>query len=114
MFGHHVWCTSLFIAIFFLGGFPVDASGKEPSCQHKRRGFDPWVGKIPCKRAWQSTPVFLPGESHGQRSLAGYSPKGPKELDMSEVTELQCPHALFLEVPLDLYIVYGAQAFPHL
>ena len=46
------------------------ASGKEPSCQfrrHKRRGFDPWVGKIPWKRAWQPTPVFLPGESCGQK-----------------------------------------------
>ena len=37
-------------------------------------GFDPWVGKIPYRRAWQPTPVFLPGESHGQRSLASYSP----------------------------------------
>ena len=36
--------------------------------------FDPWVGKIPWQRAWQPTPVFLPGESCGQRSLAGYSP----------------------------------------
>ena len=86
MFGHHVWCTSLFIAIFFLEGFPVDASGKECACQHKRRGFDPWVGKIPYKRAWQPTLVFLPGESHGQRSLAGCSPKGHKELDMTEAT----------------------------
>jgi len=41
----------------------------------KRRGFDPWVGKILCGSAWQPTPVFLPGESHGQRSLAGYSPR---------------------------------------
>ena len=57
---------------------------------------------------------FLPGESHGQRSLAGYSPKGPKELNMTKVTELQCSHAFFLEVPLDLYIVSGAQALPHL
>ena len=40
----------------------------------KRRRFDPWVGKIPWRRAWQPTPVFLPGASHGQRSLAGYSP----------------------------------------
>ena len=50
---------------------------KEPTCQCsrcKRRKFDPWVGKIPWRRAWQPTPVFLPGESHGQRSLAGYSP----------------------------------------
>ena len=40
----------------------------------KRRSFDPWVGKIPWRRAWQPTPVFLPGEFHGQRSLVGYSP----------------------------------------
>jgi len=55
-------------------GFPGGASFKEPTCQcrrHKRCGFDPW---IPWRRAWQPTPVFLPGESHGQRSLAGYSP----------------------------------------
>jgi len=39
----------------------------------KRRRFDPWVRKIPWRRAWQHTPVFLPGESHGQRSLAGCS-----------------------------------------
>ena len=42
--------------------------------RHKRCGLDPWVGKIPWKKAQQPTPVFLPGESHGQRSLAGYSP----------------------------------------
>ena len=40
----------------------------------KRRRFDPWVRKIPWRRAWQPTPVFLPEESHGQRSLVGYSP----------------------------------------
>ena len=39
-----------------------------------RHGFNPWVGKIPWRRAWQPTPVFSPGESHGQRSPAGYSP----------------------------------------
>ena len=42
-----------------------------------------WVGKIPWRRKWQPTPVFLPGKSHGQKSLAGYSPKGAKELDMT-------------------------------
>ena len=45
--------------------------------------FDPWVRKILWRREWQSTPVFLPGESHGQRSLVGYSPWDHKELDMS-------------------------------
>ena len=55
-------------------GFPGGASGKEPACQcwrHKKHGFDPWVRKIPWRRAWQPTLVFLPGESHGQRSLNG-------------------------------------------
>ena len=50
----------------FKGGFPGGTSGKEPACQrrrHKRRGFDPWVRKIPWSRLWHLTPVFLPGES---------------------------------------------------
>jgi len=55
------------------------STSKEPACQCrrlKRCRLDPWVRKIPWRRAWQPTPVFLPGESHGQRSLAGYSPWG--------------------------------------
>ena len=56
------------------------------SARDMRYGFDPWVGKIPWRRAWQPTPVFLPGEFHGQRSLAGCSPRGHKELDRTEVT----------------------------
>ena len=57
---------------------------KSPRLQYRRPGFDPWVGKIPWRRARQPTPVFLPGESHGQRSLVGYSPWHRKELDMTE------------------------------
>ena len=63
-------------------GFPGGTSGKESTCQcrrHKRLRFDSWVGKIPWRRKWQPTPVFLPGESHGQRSLAGYSAWGHKQ-----------------------------------
>ena len=56
------------------------------SAEDVRDGFNPWVGKIPWSGAWQPTPVFLPGESHGQRSLAGYSPWGHKELDTTEAT----------------------------
>ena len=69
----------------FLGG----ASDKEAACQcrrHERHGFGPWVGKIPWRRAWQPAPVFLSGECHGQRSLAGYSPWGCKESDTTETT----------------------------
>ena len=46
--------------------------------------YDSWVRKIPWRRKWQPTPGFLPGESHGQRSLVGYSPRGHKESDMTE------------------------------
>ena len=51
-----------------------------------RHEFNLWVGKIPWRRAWQPTPVSLPGESHGQRSLTGDSPWGSKELDTIGVT----------------------------
>ena len=51
-----------------------------------RLRFAPWVEKIPWKRAWQPTPVFLPGESHGQWSLVGYSPQGREELKKTEAT----------------------------
>ena len=52
--------------------------------------FDPWVGKIHWRREWQPTLVFLPGESHEQRSLTGYSPWGHKESDMTEQVTLIC------------------------
>ena len=52
--------------------------------QFRRPGLDLWVGKIPWRREWQPTPVFLPGESHGQGSLVGYSPGGCKESDTTE------------------------------
>ena len=51
---------------------------------HKRRWFDPWVGKIPWRRKWQPTPIFLPGKFYGQRSLEGYSAWGRKESDTIE------------------------------
>jgi len=52
-------------------GLPQWLSCKEPACDGEDTGY---MGKIPWRRAWQPTPVFLPGESHGKRSLAGYSP----------------------------------------
>ena len=68
-------------------GFPGGATGKEPTCQckrHKRCRFYPWVRKIPWRRAWQPTLVFLPGESHRQRRLASYNPWGCKESNTTE------------------------------
>ena len=58
--------------------------GKECACQRSRCGFDPWVRKIPLRRKWQPTLVFLPRKSHGQRSLVGCSPWGCKESDTTE------------------------------
>ena len=69
--------------------FPGSSSGKEPTCHcrsHMRLEFNPWVRKIPWRRAWQPTPVFLPGEFHGHGSQVGYSPEGCAESDMTEAT----------------------------
>ena len=70
-------------------GLPRGHSSKESTCQCrrlKRHRFHPWVRKIPWSRKWRPTPVFLPGESHGQRSLAGYSEKDCKQSDTAQCT----------------------------
>ena len=63
---------------------PWRFSDKEPACQYRRLGFNPRVRKIPWSRKWQSAPIFLPGESQGPRSLAGYSPWDRKEWEATE------------------------------
>ena len=90
--------------------------------RHRRWGFDPWVWKIPWRRKWQSTPVFLPGKSRGQRSLVGYSPRGRKGADTTEHTntwEKSCLihnsdscKVLWLEIVIMLWCV-AAVYFPH-
>ena len=78
-------------------GFPGGSSGKEHACQcrkHKRCRFNPWVRKIPWRRAQQPTPVFLPGESHGQRSLVDYSPYSRGESDTTEHTHMHASAVL--------------------
>ena len=70
-------------------GSPGGTSSKESACQgrrHKKCELDPWVGKIPLRRTWQPTPVFLTEKFHGQRRLVGYSLWGHKELDTTEAT----------------------------
>ena len=91
----YYWCSWLssayYIGINNTGASQVLLVVKNPlvnAGRCKRRRFDPWVRKIPWRRAWQPTPVFLPGEPHRQRSLAGYSPWGYKESDMTEATQL--------------------------
>ena len=69
---------------------PENSAGEESACNagDTRDRFDPWVRKIPWRRKWQYTPVFLPEKPHGQRRLAGYSPKGHKELDTTEILSI--------------------------
>ena len=74
-------------------GLPWWLSGKESTCQCRRPGFDPWVRKIPWRRKWQPTPVFLPGESPRQKSLVGYSPRGHKKSGTIELLSVQ-PHRM--------------------
>ena len=72
-------------------------SGEESACQYKRHRrcrFNPWVRKI-WRRKWQPTPVFLPAKSHGQRSLVGYGPRGPKEWDTTEPLTFDLKHWQF-------------------
>ena len=62
--------------------FPGDSAVKNPPAHagDVKDGLNPWARKFPWSRAWQPTPIFLPGESHGQRGLAGYSPAGHKRV----------------------------------
>ena len=90
----HAWTSEpwdnelVFLATRLVVNGYAAAENQRIRLQCRRHGFDLWVGKIPWRRVWQPTPVFLPGESHGQRSLAGYSPWSHKESDMPEATEL--------------------------
>ena len=70
-------------------GLPWRLSGKESICQCRIYGFDPWVGKTPWRSKWQPTSLSLPGKSHGQRSLEGYSPWCCKRVGHDLVTEQQ-------------------------
>ena len=97
IFPHSVDC----LFILLLGLLWWLSSNKSPSMQEMLVQF---LGlKIPWRRAWRPTPVFLPGESHGQRRLAGYSPWGCKQLDMTEATEHACM-ASFVVVKLESLI----------
>ena len=83
------------LLIHYCQGLPWWLSCKESACNAGNArdvGSTPGAGRSPGERAWQPTPVFLPGESHGQRSLAGCSPRGHKESDVTEVTEHTCRH----------------------
>ena len=92
------------------GGFPGGLVVKESTCQCRscrKHWFDPWVGKIPWRRKWQPTPVFLPGESHGQWNLAGYSLWGRKESNMIEQLSTHA-HSAYLNYYLNKILSYLA------
>ena len=75
-------------------GLPWWLSSKEAACQCRRPRFNPWLGKIPWRRKWQPTPVFLPGQSHGHRSLVGDSHGVAKnQFFMTEATAHAQPSA---------------------
>ena len=88
---HHQYAT---ISEYLQPGLPWCPRGKESACQCRKRGFDPWVGKIPSRGKRQSTPVFLPGNPHAQRSLVGYSPWGCKRVRHNLVTKEQLANTL--------------------
>ena len=72
-------------------GFPSDTSSKQHACEwkrQKRHGFNPWIGKMPWKRVRQHTPLFLPGDSHGQKSLWGYRGSQRVRQDWSDLAHV--------------------------
>ena len=88
-------------SLVYIGLMQGGTNGKELAYQcrrHKRCGFDPWVGKIPWRRKRQPTPVSLPGESHGQRSLEGYSQSIGSQRVRNDWNNLACMHKKFSNV----------------
>ena len=76
-------------SLYFKMELPWWLSDKESVYQCRRHGFDPWVGKMPWKRKWQPILIFLPGKSHGQKSLVGYSPQGFRRVGHNLATKQQ-------------------------
>ena len=77
----------LYIVVCICWCFPGSTSGKESACQCRRCRFDSWVGKIPWRQGTATHSNTLAQKSHGQRSLAGYSPQGCKKSDTTEATQ---------------------------
>ena len=87
-----LWHASYFVFTSLTSGsqgFPGGSDGKSICQQCRRPGFDHWVRKIPWRRKWQPTAVFLPGKFHGRRSLVGYNPRRHKESDTTEQLHFQ-------------------------
>ena len=97
---------NVYISLLVLNGLPRWHSEKESASQcrrHKRCGFHSWVQKIPWRRKWQATAIFLPEKSQGQRSLAGCSSEGRKESDTTEQLLSQAhTQCIYISAPLNL------------
>ena len=91
--------------IGFPGGSEVKVSASNAGDVGLIPGFDPWVGKIPWRRKWQSILVFLPGESRGRRNLVGYRPRGCKGLDMTEQLHFHLSAHLRLLISLPAVLI---------
>ena len=94
-----VLCIWSLLCININTGLPRWFSGKESTHQCRRRGFDPWIEKIPWRRKWQHTLVFLPGKFHGQRSQASYSTWARKESDRTACTHDDVSVLLYRTMP---------------
>ena len=94
--------TKSYTWLHMIEGFPSGSDGKASVCN---AGDDPWVGKIPWRRKWQPTPGFLPGKSHGLRSLVGYRPWGREESDMTEWLPFHFLSMLYILSPWLNYFV---------
>ena len=111
--------SSIFSFLRTLHGLPRQLSGQRIRLQcrrRRRRGFDSLIRKIPWRKAWQPTPVFLLGESHGQRSLVGQGPQIPKGSNMTEVTEhtrMKGTFIVFSIVVVPIYNSIGEFLFLH-
>ena len=108
--GETAWGEIFSISQFYREhGFPWWPRQERICLQCRSPGFDPWVGKIHWRREQLPTAVFLPGELHGQRSLAGYSPRGHKESDVTEQLSL----SLLIQSRLQS-VIRGVKSFPKL
>ena len=100
-----------FLFSVYICRLPCWLSSKEFICQCWRPGLDPWVRKIPWRRTWQPTPLFLPGKSHGQRSLAGYSPCGHKRVRHNWETKQRLRYMYIYTYYINTYIYRPTHIF---
>ena len=99
-------------SFYFWLAFPRGSDCKESACNAGGQKFNPWLRKIPWRREWQSTPVFLPGEFHGQRSLVVYSPQNHEESDTTEQLTLSLSF-IQTELLFLLHNIYDPQPLEH-